>query len=1020
MMKPMHSFCIPALTLALTGILGIYLIGVRVNAGEDAPKPPVVTDPKPSKPGDADKTAKPSSSDMMSGLDWSATKQSFLDEKGAVVLSGSAYVRYQGIKLEADNIVFYRETREMYAEGNCRMRIGETEMAGSAAYIDVDSDSGYLVDAVIKVTAGASALGSSTSNKAFGLKENPALLVDKSPNRHTVMPGEDATFKKKDPYGTYIDAQSDPQARVGFVLKADKLIRHSKLHYTTENAFITNDEMAHPIYGVKAATMDFYMHEVPDIQNPGKTTLAAEKVVAEKGRLQLFGYDLLPMPTVTYDMANKREYFSVHQGKSGRWGNYILTRFGYDMGPAKGEIQTRPFQFTHVYVDLDERTRRGPAAGFELAWQTRGYQIPGAGMDKLYYEYGSGYVRAYGDDEIQIKTVDDINRAQRDLERRVQPKIDGFQRIQFDPNLLFLARRKTDNAGPPSFALQTHDGDVRGLGELQEHIPIKRFAGIDNIQLDFVYGHESDRDFNLEYFPLNYNRQSQSQALASARKASDDYSLEFLFRTNPENFDSSPPRSPFDYGTFTGYEPSLTYSTLPKDIGWGVYMSSEEQAARMRRYFERDIYNQANFDSGRLYGKVDFARPTKAFCFLNVTPHVGAQGMLYDNSREGDPGGFVGRDGIKGNAISQGALTYGLDLDTRIYGTFCDFKNDALGIEGMRHIIEPRISFRGVSNTVNDPVKILDFDEVDDLMRQNLITFSFDQTFQTKIPVANGETRTISVGGFDTALDVYPSNTDEQRLLGGNTFGMLRLESFLRVLDVVRLDAGVGFNPQNFTAETAQYKITIDPHDRWRMEFSERFNYSDLSRAITGSDQYHLRAEYELSDRWGVSYEEILEKKKSLNLIKGRNVQYIGLTRHFGPFDASINYSVDKNLNDNGFYGALRPTVVSRNLILPENDPLVNPVTLGGEFEEPETRNFDPFQIMRQQRMNRKAKTKGTGGPDVPGPPESTSMIPGKGDSIADTVDLNKVPAAKPVKKVAVDADEWTLPASQPTSAGSK
>ncbi len=42
------------------------------------------------------------------------------------------------------------------------------------------------------------------------------------------------------------------------------------------------------------------------------------------------------------------------------------------------------------------------------------------------------------------------------------------------------------------------------------------------------------------------------------------------------------------------------------------------------------------------------------------------------------------------------------------------------------------------------------------------------------------------------------------------------------------------------------------------------------------------------------------------------------------------------------------PSQISRNLILPENDPLVN----GGD---PEARNYDPFQIMRQQRMGRNA-----------------------------------------------------------------
>src|SRR6185295_4602477 len=246
-------------------------------------------------------------------------------------------------------------------------------------------------------------------------------------------------------------------------------------------------------------------------------------------------------------------------------------------------------------------------------------------------------------------------------------------------------------------------------------------------------------------------------------------------RTNPEGFDSTPPRSRVDYGTFTGYEPALTYSMVPTNIGWGVYMSAEAQGARMKRYFERAIYDQPNFDSERLYGKVNFQRPFQ-LCFMTVTPQLGTQQALYDNSRFAERG-FVGRDSVKGDSTSQGALTYGLDLDTRIYGTFCELENEDLGIHGLRHIIEPKLSLRGTSSTYHDPAKILDFDETDDLIAKQVLTLGVDQTFQTKRPPRHegDPERTISMGGFDMLLDMYPRKTDRERLLEGDGFGLLRL-----------------------------------------------------------------------------------------------------------------------------------------------------------------------------------------------------------------------------------------------------
>ena len=190
---------------------------------------------------------------------------------------------------------------------------------------------------------------------------------------------------------------------------------------------------------------------------------------------------------------------------------------------------------------MDERSRRGPAAGVELDWRTG--DLPPTEGNPADYERSGGTVRVYGDDEIQLTDSDDLLNARRDLDRRIQPKIDGVPQEEYDANLLFLARRKLDNAGPPSFHLDKYAGDFRGLGEFNHHEAIKRLLGIENIKLDLVYKQETDRDFMLEYFPHNYNSDNQPQALFSLRKPSDDYSLELIYRGDPQDFDGAPPRA---------------------------------------------------------------------------------------------------------------------------------------------------------------------------------------------------------------------------------------------------------------------------------------------------------------------------------------------------------------------------------------------------------------------------------------------------------------------------------------------
>src|SRR5258708_17889854 len=155
-------------------------------------------------------------------------------------------------------------------------------------------------------------------------------------------------------------------------------------------------------------------------------------------------------------------------------------------------------------------------------------------------------------------------------------------------------------------------------------------------------------------------------------------------------------------------------------IAYGVNVTGEAQAAFMRETFDREIIDQSALQTGRIYGQVDFSRPFK-LGIVNFVPHLGTQQAAYDRSRnEG--------------SVTQGALTYGLDATTRFYGTFSDFENEALGIKGLRHIIEPRISYSAVGETRENPTDLYDFDQVDDLQRLATATISLTQHFQTPVP----------------------------------------------------------------------------------------------------------------------------------------------------------------------------------------------------------------------------------------------------------------------------------------------
>ena len=995
--------------------------------GEDKP---IVPPPIPALAPGADKTApaKKGADAAMPEVDWSAAKQSFIEDKDAVVLAGNAWVRYKGNKLEADNIVFFRQTREMYAEGNVRLRAGESEMAAAAAYVDVNSDTGYLIDATVRVSAPPTSM--------------PGMGKSKGQKKEEKSESEKEMFgmnRGRDPFGVYLMPAEDPQARANLVFRAQKIVKQGRMLYTAEDAFVTSDDMVHPMYGVKAGQLDFYMYEVADKDNPEKKELKPQKVVVKRAQINILGQSLFPFPQITYDMVKRNNFFDTHYGNSDRWGPFLLNRIGFNLGGGENKI----FDPTHVYFDLDERWKRGPAAGFEVDWQS-GVRPPETPGEKSKFERGVGHFRIYALDEFQTSEEDDIRRARRDLDRRLQPKIDGYPRRQYDANILFEKRRRLEDAGPPSFDIDEHRDEFRGMIDFQQHQPLKRFAGIDNLQLDLKYQRESDRDFMHEYFYRDYLNENQPEALASLRKAGDNYSIELLYRGNTQEFDGAPPRSATEYGSFTRYEPALTYSLTSTPLPEGFYMRTEMQGARVVRDFERDLYNQDQIHADRAYAVVDFSRPMK-WGALNFVPHLGTQQMIYDNARDG------------GN-VEQGAITYGFDLTSRIYGTFADFENEALGLtNGMRHIIEPRISYSGVSDTRESPEDLLDFDDIDNLTPLDKVTFSIEQTFQTKRADKDGNLHSVNFAGFDMAMDWFPRNRDQERLLHGDALDLLRMDGFLRVLDIFKIRAGLGVRPEDFRTETAMYGITIDPQTRWRLKLEERYEFADKSRAIVGSDQTHVKLEYQLSERWGFSLEWVNEAKKSLATRKGRQVERIGLTRSYGPIDATFTYAVDRNQGEHTFFASARPTASYRNVIVPATDLLVAQGEVTGDADTPEERNFDPFELLKQKKAAKKgAKTTAPGKAGAPAPaPLKDNEVPippapgsdqrgatpgGAGGDAAMFRDPNapvnvstrdagtfkdpkdaKAATAEPKKPARkVDEDDWTGPAPTPASTRSK
>ncbi|MCW8132964.1 MAG: hypothetical protein KIS92_21635 [Planctomycetota bacterium] len=950
---------------------------LALRAEEPAPKPAPAVPP----PG--------KSSDFPIAIDWWAENLSFIEDKGAVVLSGSAWVKVGGTKLEADHIVFFRQTRELYAEGHIRLREGESEIAAEVAYVDVANDRGYLVDATLRVSKPAEG----TAPLNLQQNRNPADLTK-------MLANDESPVNTRDPFGIYLQPTDDPQGRLNFIFKAQTIVRQSRLHYTAKNAFLTNDDMAQPMYGLKVGQLDFMLRDAPDEENPGKTVMKPKLVRAQGARFKIGPVTLFPLPTVTYDLTRHNTYFRTDYGRSTRWGYYGLFRVGWGLGGHENKL----FDPTRIYIDADMRQDRGPALGAEFKYQTglRPQEPEAANV----FERGRGSFRIYAIDEFMVNDTEDLNRALDNRSRRITGKIDGDPRRKYDANRLFSARRARDGAGPPSNAIDLYKDDVRGLVDFQHHQPLLRFAKLDNVQLDFKYQRQTDRDFLLEYFPNNYYTANQPEALASIRKGGDNYQAELLYRTSPQRFDGAPPQSPVDYGTFTDYEPALTYNMMQRRLPGGFYVGGEVQAARVRREFERKVIDQDTYEAARLSGRMEVERP---FRFMGATwrPHAGVAGAAYDNSRSG------------GEGIFQYAPTYGIDISNRLYGEFPSVRNDELGIVGLRHIVEPKISYDAIGDTSEDPRDVLDFDETDNLIGVHRLRLELDQLFQTGTKAGHSQT----IGGLSMWLDIYPRETESRRLFGGDHQDLFHVNGFLNIGRAVQVFGDMGASLEEKKVETSRFGVVLDPGGRWRIAVSEHFNYNDNNRNILGSDSINVRLDLQLSERWGLTFEQSTERKKGFLIKKGLNQFDLTLTRRYGPLVGSFRYRFDRNINERGFHFSLAPAFAYRNLVVPTGNLVVPAAQVEAQPESPEEQaNLDPFNLSGKKSKSSKKTRSVNDAPANPGalPGETPKKEEKEKNSVpAPATESSEHPPMK-AKPANLDRDEWSAPPQGPKTSSAE
>ena len=263
--------------------------------------------------------------------------------------------------------------------------------------------------------------------------------------------------------------------------------------------------------------------------------------------------------------------------------------------------------------------------------------------------------------------------------------------------------------------------DERGYVEWQHHqllAPDLRVSG----QVNYWSDSYVTRDFR----PEGYYRIQTPDTWFEAEKLGDNFVVSLFTRVQAN-----------DYSLIQERLPEVRFDGLPVEVGAGIYHRVNASVAALREDDPLSTTGTIRSDRADLYYGV--MRPFSPREWLAVTPTAGARVIHYERTPAGSTNNNYTR--VLGE----------IGFDSELFKTSAtwNYKNERWGIDGLRHLITPKLAYRyspsadvgrgsipaiddDPFNTYLRPLGLADRRDIDRLPALNTFRFGVDQALQTR------------------------------------------------------------------------------------------------------------------------------------------------------------------------------------------------------------------------------------------------------------------------------------------------
>jgi LPS-assembly protein len=457
-----------------------------------------------------------------------------------------------------------------------------------------------------------------------------------------------------------------------------------------------------------------------------------------------------------------------------------------------------------------------------------------------------------------------------------------------------------------TYFLQDENPDINVTSEIRTGVPQDRYRVslqdrtyfTEDIYATVDITKLSDQFLLQDFFQSEFQLNPQPDNVIALTKRDANYTLTAIVRSQANDFYEQTERLP---------EIVLDIKRTPL-FGGPIFYEGETGIADLHRNFASgsgfEDYGTLRFDSFH-----QFLYPNTYFGWLSVVPRVGFRGTYYDETRDlgrtiltPNPNPFI-PDFIlpdptlamplqNGGSTVRAVVNAGVEASFKLSRAWDDAQSTSLGLDGLRHVIQPFMNFSWVSSSNSNPASILQFDRFEPSTQLRPIDFpqftsidSIDSWTILRLGVRNRlQTRrddlTVSWMDVETYIDVNFNNpfdkTPYSNLFNKINFTPVPWASFGIASQVPAFDKG-------FTE--VDTNVNIQPIANLQISFAHR--YLNQNPFFINSSLYVLSGYYRINDNWGIGLREQYEGTTG-SLQEQRFSIYRDLTSWVASFGAII------------------------------------------------------------------------------------------------------------------------------------